>query len=398
MKQFNKQFLTLFSGVGFAQAIPVLISPILTRIYLDVELGELGRYLAIVGILSIALNFKFDAAIVLSKSKTIAKIGLQFNLLLIIINSSIATLLGGVLIFFNVIDVLVYDLLLVIISSLLLSLFNSYLFFNNFTEEYIKSSIFKVSQNAAIAILQVGLSTTGKGLLLGDSLGRLVNTSAALSRCIFPIKLTPKRIGYFFKKNIRFLYFSFPHALLGSISSNFLTILLFYYSPKAAGLFFLANKLVMLPSTLVSKTIAQLYYKQVSTHKFARTRNVNLIRNTSYKMLFLWGGFILFVVLLGKETFELIFGLGWGKAAETCLLIAPMAFATFFSGTLGFIPNVYDAQKQSFVLEIISTLFRYSIFLVLVNVHDIDSAILGYSIAVSIFAVIKFFWCLKLLK
>jgi O-antigen/teichoic acid export membrane protein len=63
--EFRKHVLTLLTGTTIAQAIPVAISPILTRIYSPEDFGLLAIYISIVTILATVITGAYDFAIVL---------------------------------------------------------------------------------------------------------------------------------------------------------------------------------------------------------------------------------------------------------------------------------------------------------------------------------------------
>ena len=62
--EFNLNVLTLMLGTTIAQAIPIIISPILTRIYSPEEFGSLILFMSIVSILSVIVSLRYEKAIV----------------------------------------------------------------------------------------------------------------------------------------------------------------------------------------------------------------------------------------------------------------------------------------------------------------------------------------------
>ena len=65
--EFNKNVLLLASGTAFAQALPIVISPILTRIYTPSDFGTLSLFIAIVSIFASIANGRYELAIMLPK-------------------------------------------------------------------------------------------------------------------------------------------------------------------------------------------------------------------------------------------------------------------------------------------------------------------------------------------
>ena len=64
---FSRNVATLASGTIIAQAIPVAISPILTRLYTPDDFGILALLMSIVAVFSSVVTAKYDLALLLPK-------------------------------------------------------------------------------------------------------------------------------------------------------------------------------------------------------------------------------------------------------------------------------------------------------------------------------------------
>ena len=88
---FSKNVLTLMTGTALAQALPILISPILTRLYSDKDFGLFSLYSSIVmGILTIG-SLRYNMAIVLPKKDEEAKQLVKLSRKIILVVSIVAT-------------------------------------------------------------------------------------------------------------------------------------------------------------------------------------------------------------------------------------------------------------------------------------------------------------------
>ena len=65
--ELRRNFLILSSGTALSEIIPVLASPILTRLYTPEEFGVFMFYFTIAGVLSSVSMGKYETAIVLPK-------------------------------------------------------------------------------------------------------------------------------------------------------------------------------------------------------------------------------------------------------------------------------------------------------------------------------------------
>ena len=65
--EFSLNVLTLMTGSTLSQAIPIAISPILTRIYTPEDFGLYAVYIAIITILGTIVSGRYELAIMLPK-------------------------------------------------------------------------------------------------------------------------------------------------------------------------------------------------------------------------------------------------------------------------------------------------------------------------------------------
>ena len=65
--EFSRNVLTLMTGTTIAQAIPIAISPILTRIYTPEDFGVFALFLAIISILGVVISARYEFAIILPR-------------------------------------------------------------------------------------------------------------------------------------------------------------------------------------------------------------------------------------------------------------------------------------------------------------------------------------------
>lgn len=84
--EFNRNVLTLMTGITVAQAIPVAISPVLTRLYTPEDFGIFALNLSLISIFAATGGARYDSIILLPKMSISI-------LLLLILGLSILTLL-----------------------------------------------------------------------------------------------------------------------------------------------------------------------------------------------------------------------------------------------------------------------------------------------------------------
>ena len=88
--RYTRNVITLITGTGLAQAIPIAISPILTRLYSPEEFGVAAIYISCVAVMSLIATGCFELAITLPATDEEAahvvtftlKIGLLISILI----------------------------------------------------------------------------------------------------------------------------------------------------------------------------------------------------------------------------------------------------------------------------------------------------------------------------
>ena len=71
--EFSRNVFTLMTGTTLSQAIPIAISPILTRIYSPEEFGIFALYMAFISIGAAIVTGKYEMAVLLPKKNENAK-------------------------------------------------------------------------------------------------------------------------------------------------------------------------------------------------------------------------------------------------------------------------------------------------------------------------------------
>ena len=152
---------TLIAGTSVAQLIPILISPILTRIYSPEDFGLYATIVAISSVCAISSCLRYEYAIVQEKNteKAISLVKLSFYVCFIfsfLIFIAILMFQNSITNFFNL-EGLKTIIFLVPIIVLSLGLFKALNFWNTRTENYKNISLSTVYQSLSVGGGQIVL-------------------------------------------------------------------------------------------------------------------------------------------------------------------------------------------------------------------------------------------------
>ena len=237
LSQVNKNIVTLMTGTSIAQALPIAISPILTRLYTPEEFGLFALYVAIASIAAVVVTGRYELAIMLPKENgaaiNITSLALCLTcvlssilfLLIIIFNKNITYLLGS--------PEISNWLYFIPLSTLLVGIYQSLSYWNNRQGSYKNMALSRVSQGSASATVQLscGYKALGAaGLIGGHILGQAISTFLLLRIMFHHDKRELKQVS---QKNIILQakkYSHFPKFMipgqLANVTSSYVPILL----------------------------------------------------------------------------------------------------------------------------------------------------------------------------
>jgi O-antigen/teichoic acid export membrane protein len=382
------------TGTTIAQAIPIAISPILTRIYTPEDFGVFAIYMSIAAIISVIATGRYEMAIMLPEKDEDVNSLVKLILLTL---SSVTLVVFLIVFFFNAQITSLFDnkeisnwLYFLPVSIFLVGIyqvFNYLLIREKNFKRLAKNKVIVSTTNGSTQLL-IGLSLQNSfGLLFGNILGYIVS--------IFFI-LKSKVINQYFKfknlpiKNVAIKYKKFPKydvsSVLVNVLANQLPILTLgkFFGLGVLGLYSLMYKVLMIPINLLSNTISDVF-KQKATKDYNRLGNCMDIFISTFKKLILIG--IIPFSLLGvfaPDIFSFIFGEKWKIAGEFAQIMTPMLFLKFVINPLSY--TFYIAQKQHLDLigQVVLFLFvSISIFIGL-EFNNAEILLISFSISYSI--------------
>ncbi|MCF6306853.1 MAG: oligosaccharide flippase family protein [Flavobacteriaceae bacterium] len=364
---FSKNVLTLMTGTTISQAIPIAITPILTRLYSPDDFGILALFMSITAVLGVVANGKFEQAIMLPNTEKEALsivylsviISSIFSILLLVIvlifKSKIASLLGN--------SKIENWLLFIPISVLFIGLFNSLKIYNIRIKNFKLVSVSMVTKSSGLVVTQLGIGFVKSGAL-GLIIGQLVSYIAGnlqllktiVKNNLFKNTFDKNNIKLVTKKYNRFPKYTLPGSLLNSLTINSISFLIVaIYTTSILGFFSLAKRLLSLPSMVIGGSISQVYFQKLSETKNKEGNTLKVFTKFLTRLLLVSLPIYTVAYFIVVPTFKFFFGEEWIIAGEYAKIIVPLACAGFVSSTLSSTLHVF--QKQQITLFIQATQF-----------------------------------------
>lgn len=405
-----KSILTLLTGTTIAQAIPIAISPILTRIYTPEDFGIFALFLSITSMLSVAITARYELAIMLPKEdkEAVNLVGLSmiittiisgFTLLVILFGGKgIATLLGN--------DDIYPWLYFVPVSLFLTGIYQAYNYWSNRKLQYGRLATNRVAQSTTTAGMNLGLGPLKEGpfgLITGNVVAQLIATLRLGMKSIKDDNFSFSDITVKDMKELAKRYDQFPKvsiwsALLNSGSSN-MPVFLFstFFNSTIVGWYSMAHRVLKVPMSLLGSAVAQVFFQTSSNLKNEDPSKLKEVTFRSYKIMLLIGLIPISIIFgFGDYIFSFVFGEAWGTAGNFARILSIWLLLVFVSSPLSMLFTVME--KEGALLKFNIAIFcTRALSLVIGGViyKDVFVAVFLFSIT----GIIFWLWhCLYILK
>tara|TARA_R110000850_G_scaffold218852_2_gene344401 strand:- start:20377 stop:21645 length:1269 start_codon:yes stop_codon:yes gene_type:complete len=359
--EFAKNVITLVTGTAIAQAIPLAISPILTRLYSPDDFGVFALYLSISSVLSVVATGRYEFAITLpAKDEDAVQIlwlscvisfivSLITFMIILLFNNAIATALGN-----ERIAIWLYAIPVTVFLSGICQSFN---YWFNRKRKYSKLSKNRVLQTMSSSTVNLGVGYVAKGGTFGLIGGNILGQIASAGYFVY----------YYFKNEDKFnfkrpkvialakRYRNFPKydviASFINISANQITHIFFnsFFSSVIAGYFFLNQKIIQAPVTLIAGAIQDVFKMEIVTVHHANGNTRVLFLNTAKKLFLLALIPTIIIYFFAVDLFAFIFGEEWRVAGEYAKIFSPVFFLRFISFPLSYMLYVKEKQLYNII-------------------------------------------------
>lgn len=399
--EFRRNIITLVTGTTIAQAIPSAISPILSRIYTPEEFGVFALYMSIVSIISVISTGRYELAIMLPRKDEYAfhltalasfitlVVSILFFLIVLFFSDNIGKILKST-------DIISW-LYLIPISVLVSGLYQIMNFWHNRKKRYTEIAKNRILQSTGTASTQLSFYFIIKsaGLILGQLIGQLIAliyfVNVYVTKDKKNYKMSRIKTIAIARRYRKFPQIDVPTSFLNlaaNQSPNILLVTLF--STGVGGFYYLTQRVLQAPITLISKSILEVF-KQKASEDFAKKGHCREIYKKTFLSLLLITSFPSLILFFWvQDIFAIIFGEEWREAGEYAQLLIPALFFRFIANPMGFM--FYIAEKQIWNLLTMICLFigiMMSLFIAQKPVEAVGGISFSYSIYYFIHLVIS---------
>jgi O-antigen/teichoic acid export membrane protein len=366
-----RNVLTLFTGSTIAQAIPVLISPLLTRLYPVGDFATLTVVTTLLSLVGIIVTGRYEIGIGLPAKDSDAR---QMVYLAMMVSVFVSLVSFVVFVFFrHPIAVLLNNesaadyFLLVPLGALVYGFYQAISFWNIRNRNYKTVAASRVGQSIVNSGVSLGSAFTGIGMN-GLVFGNVAGHFAALAVTWFKVKpsdeLTFRKKDIHKQEIVRLAkhYGDLPrvngvHALSDMMQSTLVIFLISgFFGILAIGFYGFTIRTLQAPLNMIGNSFSIVFYKEVSEKINKKERITKLLRSTITTLSLL--SFPLFLILMvwGPQLFEFAFGEVWREAGMYARILSPWLFLNFISSPVSHLPVILNKQRQFFLFSLIGNI------------------------------------------
>ena len=398
-----RNFAKLFSANVVAQAIGLLVYPILTRIYSPEDFGLLNLFLSIGGVLTLIAVAEYHYAIVLPKEEKDAVGVFHVGFLLL---SCLVILVGVSGVFSEPISLLfkapslssVYYLLPGYVF--LMGLWNLLNYWYTRQQKFGKISIYQMSQSIISSASKIILGIQNLlrvGMVYSVVFAPLISILLVVVgswRTLTPLfKFSWNNICQQAAKYKNFPLYVMPRGLLNTLGGNLPTLLLTpYFGLVEIGFFGMALTLAFRPINIVCSSLYQVLYQKVTDKVNEQKEVLSLLRNFLMQIgvvtLLLFG--VLYLVM--PYMVSSLLGAEWVVVSDYIRIFLPWLFFVVLNTSLSFLPDVFGKQSIYLLFEILYIVVRLLALIIGVRMDSMHMALFLFSMIGAFVLLVELCW------
>ena len=356
---FIKNVLTLMTGTVFAQALLVLLAPLLTRLYDPEAFGVFSLYTSIVGFLAVIACLRYERAIVLPEKDEDAANLLGLSMLIclgIAVSSLVFVALWGK----DIAKLLDAPALTFWFWFLPLSIIGAggFIAFNYWStrrKQFKRLAFRQVTYSSVMLFTQIGAGflwhSGAGGLISGNIIGQVAAT-ARLAWQIFRDEgreilssISRQSMGKMLGRYRRFPLYDTWSGLLNTAAAMLPALLLaFFFNPVIVGFYALGQRVLALPMGVIGSAVAQAFFPRATEAR--RAGELDRVTREMFSGLLDFGVVpIILVAIVAPELFSLIFGKEWYVAGEYVRWLSMWCLFQFISSPISAVYLVLERQR-----------------------------------------------------
>lgn len=405
---FTKNVLTLLTGQALAQMFPILLAPILTRLYMPADYGMLDLVISIVSIVASVACGKYEQAIMLPEDETASyRLTLLSIFICCVVCVSLFVALGLFHSYWHTwlgISVGQTSYLYVIPFLVLgTGIFSALKYYNLKYNSYslVAKSTAAKSITSVVVQLGLGFAKLGTiGLLVGQVASHLVSNFSLFKKIRSFRKQTKIQTRWDDLRELAGFYINFPkYSVAGTLANSMVLYLpsIFIartFTIEQLGLLALTNRMLSMPLNLINASMGDAILQKMSRH----VGSPQTIRHIFLRTLGILTLMVILPSIIGfiylEDVFRFVFGENWATAGRLGTIMIPYFSMRFICSPLSNTLIVYQKQKLNLVLTTLQFILLMGCFvLALILEFDFTTYLWSYVLSQVLFYICYLYQC-----
>jgi O-antigen/teichoic acid export membrane protein len=383
-----RAMLTLLAGGALAQLLPLLLGPLLTRLYAPAQFGIYHLFAAVAANLAVVACARYEHALPLARGDDEARALVALCRWLLLAVMALAALIGiawaawaGAL-WPLWLPAMVGALGLVSLATL----------FAMRARRFDALAAARVLQHGGGAALQAAAGLAGAGLwgLVAAPIAALAAAAALLRAPLRGGWREPRRaLAEVARRHRDFPLLNTPHAFMGALQDTAsVALVAAWQGPAAAGFWGLALRYLKAPATLVGGAVSQALYPTLAEGGGATADGRAAVRRVMAVLALAALPLVLALWWAAPAAFAWAFGAAWREAGELGRALALYIGVHFVASPLAVATMAWGAQAWALKLSLVGQ----ALFIAALAIGLAQGGVVGAGWAVSIVMSLYFGW------
>ncbi len=405
--EFTRNVATLITGSAVAQLIPLLVTPLLSRMYSPESFGDFGLFISIVSAISIIATARYEMAVMLPHKDEEA---FHLVILAFIVSAAVGVITFlVVLVLRNAVNVnfqshpmtgmWLYVLPVIVVLAGVFQTFSNW--FNrkkNYRILAAGTMISSAGTNSTSLLFGI-FKMSSWGLFAANIIGQVVLNFYLFSKFAREWKNFFPKFSKTLMKELALRYKIFPtvnvlYSLVGMLQINGLIYLVsYFFSTEELGHLSFSMRLLQAPVSLVGAAFSQVFYQKASSLHREQASLQHLVKETILKATLIGLPVVIVLIFAGPYLFSVIFGEGWRESGVYVSILAPWFFFDFIRIPVSNIPMILEKQKSMFVFTFLGNIILLAAMIYAGTVaHNIRSGLYTLSLCLSAYYILIILW------
>ena len=346
----------VLSGSVVAQAIPLIGSLVIARIFVPAEFGLFSAWLGMVMLAAVVVTARFEMALAVEADGAPRTVAVVATLAMVVLVGSLLALVAGLLYWSGSLpgELALWMVVWWAPAAALVGVTHTWQAWAAADGSYRHLSSIRIAQAVVLTIAQIAaglVAPTAQALALGHVLGLI--GGIAVATLVMPLRFSAASnrtlvcadFTLFWRRQRRFPLFALPADAINSAAGQIpLLLIATRFGAEASGLYALTLRVLGAPIGLLGAAVLDVFKRNAAVSY----RNKGHCRDEYLRTFWLLavGALLLVVgvVVLADRVFVVAFGEPWRRAGTIAVWLVPMFAMRFVASPLSYV--FYIAGKQ----------------------------------------------------